>query len=187
MDIFQRRKQDTLKKQDRSSKGDIDKKILKLCEKINKNENYYTTSSCSGRIVLMVEQEKKAEGLFLKVWHDEVSFGELKNSLKKIREKNVKFKQEPCILHVACRDLKSVIKLLDKAKKAGWKRSGITGVGKNRLVLELSSTEKIEFTIIHGKRLIVDDNFLKIITKKSNENLKRNWKKIENLEKLSEL
>ena len=69
-DYFLQRKKSILSKPDKSSKKSWDKKIIKLCDKINLSENYYTTSSCSGRIVLMQDQEKKEHDLFLKGYHD---------------------------------------------------------------------------------------------------------------------
>ena len=80
-DNFAKRKLDVLLKTDKSHKGKWDKKILNLCKKINKLENYYTTSSCSGRIVLMIDNEKKQENLFIKVYHDLTSFKQLKKDL----------------------------------------------------------------------------------------------------------
>ena len=50
---------------DKSSIGKWAEKISGLCGKINSKENYYTTSSCSGRILLLIDQEKKGEDLFL--------------------------------------------------------------------------------------------------------------------------
>ena len=229
-DKFSQRKKTILSKQDKSSKGDWDEKIKSLCERINKKDNCFTTSSFSGRIVLMVEQDKKSEGLFRFVSHDLINVGELKGELNKLvshsqahsiiptqkfaskrptqisdfvdinsinmsnvksrslirikRERlNIKFKQESCILHVACRNLEDAFYLLDKARKTGWKRSGIISEGKG-FVVELVSTEKLGFPIIHNGKIIVDDNFLKIIIKKSNENLKKSWNKIKELEKL---
>ncbi len=61
MKSFVQQKKSTLSKLDKSSKGDWDKKIVNLCEKINSLENFYTTSSCSGRIVLIVDNIKKAQ------------------------------------------------------------------------------------------------------------------------------
>ena len=83
-DKFVKRKQDILSKSDKSSKGNHDKKIIKLCEKINSLENYYTTSSCSGRVVLMIDQDKKEKGLFIKVYHNLITFKQLKDDLDKI-------------------------------------------------------------------------------------------------------
>ena len=67
---FSQRKKSLLEKKDKSSKNSWDKKIIKLCNKINKLEDYYTTSSCSGRIVLIINQNKKQQGLFLRSYHD---------------------------------------------------------------------------------------------------------------------
>ncbi len=183
---FNQQKKDILSKTDKSSKGNWDKKISKLCKKINSLENYYTTSSCSGRVVLMVDKEKKERGLFVRVYHDLISWNSIKKDLndiiedKKLRNKLIKFKLDPCILHVACRDIDNAKKLCDYARKAGWKRSGIIGFsGKNaRVMVELNSTEKFEFPIIRDGKVLVDDIFLKIIVKESNKKLKKGWKKI---------
>jgi tRNA wybutosine-synthesizing protein 3 len=217
-DIFLQRKSDVLSKLDKSSKGGWDKHILELCEEINKSENYYTTSSCSGRIVLILDCDEKKQGLFVKVYHDEVEFEGLKSVLASLcselmathqtssrcsagnllkgkssincssksratleRGKNgIRFKMESCILHVACKTLEDAQKLFDKAKLAGWKRSGIIASG-NRFMLELNSTEKLEFPIIRDGKVLVGDDFLKIVVKEANEKLEKGWKKIEKL------
>lgn len=212
MKNFAKRKQDILSKIDKSSKQSWDEKIFDLCEKINEKENYYTTSSCAGRVVILIDKEKKQGGIFLKVYHDFVSLKQLKEDLDKIscsrcsqdnkqltknssinyvkrlssalaRSNLIKFKQEPCILHVACESLEDAQSLLDNAKLAGWKRSGIIASGK-RFVCELNGTEKLEFPIIDKGKVLVNDEFLKLVVAKSNENLKKSWEKIERLKKL---
>ncbi len=216
-DYFSKRKRDTFSKHDKSSKSYWDKKISNLCKKINSLKNYYTTSSCSGRIVLMVDQNKKAKGLFIKVYHDLITFKQLKRDLnnitklhsqardigknqltkrnkglissKRIRasgnkqEKLIKFKQESCILHVACKSFDDAVKILEKAKLSGWKRSGIISF-KKRYIVEAISTEKLEFPIIEKEKILVNEDFLRIIVEKSNENLKKSWEKIKRFEKL---
>src|SRR3989344_4894109 len=102
-DSFLRRKTSVLSKSDKSFIGKWDEKIIPLCNKINSSPNYYTTSSCSGRIVLMIDQNKKSHNLFLKISHELISFNWLKNNLNKIKNKSVKFKFEPPILLVVCR------------------------------------------------------------------------------------
>ncbi|MBU2562671.1 MAG: hypothetical protein KKF68_03355 [Nanoarchaeota archaeon] len=183
---FSQRKQSILSKLDKSSKKSWDKKITLLCKKINSSEDYYTTSSCSGRVVLMINQDKKEEGLFLKIYHDLISYNQLKEDLIQISKKNkrfLKFKQEPCILHVACKNLESAQKLYALAKLAGWKKSGIISSEK-RFIVELNSTERLEFPIIEKGKILVDDSFLKIIVRESNSKLKKSWNKVEKLEKL---
>lgn len=42
-------------KEDLSRKGSVDQPIVELVDYINSLDNYYTTSSCSGRILLFSE------------------------------------------------------------------------------------------------------------------------------------
>lgn len=181
MNNFQSQKLTQLKKKDASSIGSWDKPILNLCNKINKNPDYYTTSSCSGRINLIKAEEKKQPGLFLFRTHRKIKLKQLKEELKKAKSR-VYFKQEPCILHVAAKSLDKAQELLDKAKQAGWKRSGIIASNK-RFVLELISTENIIFPIINKSKILVNDNFLKLLVQESNKKLARTWEKIHKLEK----
>lgn len=189
-DYFQQRKKSILLKKDKSSIGEWDKKIIPLCNNINKFPQYYTTSSCSGRIVLMIDQNKKAENLFIKQYHEKISFNQLRKDLeriikdKKLLKKLIKFKQEPMILHIACYNLEDATYLMKIAQtKAGFKKTGIIAIDK-RIILEINSSEKIEFPIINKGKILVGDNFLKLIIKKSNMNLEKNWLKIKILQKL---
>lgn len=180
---FLQRKNDVLAKLDKSSKQSWDKKIVALCNKINESEKYYTTSSCAGRIVLMKDEDKKGSGLFVKVWHDKIDFEELKNELGNIEENCIiKFKTEPPIIHIACEDLDSASELLENAKHIGFKRSGINTISKN-IILELCSTEKLEFPIVKDGEVLVSDEFLEIVVEKANFLLKKGWSKIGKLEK----
>ena len=180
---FSQRKKDVLSKEDKSSIGEWDAKIKGLCEAINKYGKYYTTSSCSGRIMIIKDEDKKAPGLFEFVSHNIVGFDDLKKEIEKLKTGDFKFKSEPPILHVACETLENSEELLKKAQLAGWKHSGIISLGKN-IVVEIISSEKIEFPLIENGKVLVDDNFLRIVLEKSNKNLEIGWKKIEKLERL---
>lgn len=185
-DVFEQRKKDVLSKKDKSSKQSWDKKIRDLCKTINSSNNYYTTSSCSGRIVLMINQDKKERDLFFNVYHDLISFEQIKKDLEKIIKKNkkpIKFKLEPCALHVACRTLEDAQNFYNNVKLAGWKKFGVISF-KHRFIIELTSTERLEFPIINCGKVLVDDEFLKIIVNESNKKLKKSWEKIERLEEL---
>jgi len=184
-DRFDKRKKDVLSKLDKSHIGSWDEKIKKLCDKINSLEDYYTTSSCSGRAVLMVEQDRKDKNLFVSVYHDRISLKQLKKDLNLALKKNqnIKFKLEPCILHVSCKTLENAQEIYNKAKLAGWKKSGIIGM-KNGTSVELNGTDRLEFPVIRGNRILVDDEFLKIITDESGKKLEKNWIKIKKLEGL---
>lgn len=67
---FLNQKKTYLAKSDKSKKGSLDEKVVPLLTEINKNPNYYTTSSCSGRVYLWKGTGKKSETQWLKVSHD---------------------------------------------------------------------------------------------------------------------
>ncbi len=182
---FTRRKLSVLLKKDKSSIGKWDKPILKLCKKINQSKDYYTTSSCSGRILLMIDQEKKSKNLFLYSSHKLVTFKEIKHTLENIpKNKNIKFKLDPCIIHLACKDFECANKLLEIARNTGWKKSGILSYNKSkRIIIELNGTGKLEFPIISKNKILINDKFLKVVVNQSNQKLKHSWKLINNLEK----
>src|SRR3989344_9321387 len=167
------------KKNDKSSIGFWDKEISGLCEKINKKKDYYTTSSCSGRIVLIKGKEKKEKGLFLFRTHNKINFKQLKKELENLKNTKelIYFKQEPCLVVIACNSSEKQQEILNKARNAGWKKSGIITIINKRIV-ELMSTEKISFPIMNKGEILVNDNFLKLIIKESNRKLKKTWDKI---------
>ena len=182
---FQKSKERQLGMHDRSDIGKWDLKIVKLCRKINQNPDYYTTSSCAGRVVLIKSEEKKRSGLFVYRTHNRLTFKEIKRELKKSEKEKgiILFKQEPVILHVACISIESAQKMLDKAKFVGWKNSGIMA-SNERVVLEMRSTEKLELPIMNKGKILVDDNYLRLLIKEANRRLDRTWEKINKLGRL---
>jgi tRNA wybutosine-synthesizing protein 3 len=184
IDTFAFGKEKQLAKSDRSNIGSWDKKLVPLCNKLNKKKNYYTTSSCSGRIVLLKASDKKIEDAFLFRTHEKTSYKELKKVLNEISyEEGVEFQQTSCILHVACRTMEDALDLVRKAKEVGWKRSGVM-TGGERYVVELHSTESMCLPIMDKKKILVDDNYLKLIIEQANNKLDRVWEKIDRLKRI---
>jgi len=184
-DDFLLNKKKQLSRKDSSNIGEWHEKIKALCEKINNKENYYTTSSCSGRIVLLKSSDKKIENAFLFRSHEKLVFKDFKKVLKKIDYNGiVEFQQTPCILHVACRTIEDAFEIVRLAKLAGWKRSGIMSVDKKnrRVMVELHSTESMSFPIMNKKNLLVSEDCIKIVICIANSKLERVWKKIKKLE-----
>lgn len=189
-DTFKKIKQSKLNKKDKSYIGKWDKDIKKLCNKINKNKNYYTTSSCSGRITLIKSIDKKARNIFLFSTHNKINFKQLKTSINQAIEKykrKIYFKMDACALHVVCKNLESALSLLRKARKCGWKNSGIISKSNNknnlRFTCQLVSTESLELPIADKAKLLISDDFLKLLVKEANLKLKRTREKIQRLEK----
>jgi len=178
---FQEQKKKQLNKKDKSNIGEWDEKIKELCDKINKNKKYYTTSSCSGRVVLLKGSLNKEKNKFLYRNHDKLNFKDFKKDLINIDYNGlIEFKQSSCILHIACKDLKSAMDLVDKAKLSGWKHSGIISI-KKRIIIELHSTETLGFPIMKNKKILIEDDFLKILIHQVNLRFDKIWDKIRKL------
>jgi len=182
-DRFQKEKSDFLKKKDKSRKGSIDKDAVKIVESINSKKDHYTTSSCAGRIVLIENTTKKkidARWIFKK--HDKVKLNEMLKALNDYQQKNkdksrneVWLKQEPIILHVACRNLEAAKKMLEAARKI-FKRAGIISLNDKKIVIEIIGSERIE-TIIADKKFVADEKYIKHLIKYANKNFEENKKK----------
>jgi tRNA wybutosine-synthesizing protein 3 len=184
-DKFLTSKKARLNRKDKSSINSWDKPILSLCKKINKSNDYYTLSSCSGRIILIKETKDKQANLILFTTHEKITATELKKQLENIIKKQktlIYLKQEPCVLAISCRNLEKQQELLNKARSAGWKKSGITTTSK-KFILELFSTERIDVPIINKGKILVNDDYLTLITSQANSKLQRTWEKIKKLEK----
>lgn len=110
----------------------------------------------------MIYQERKQDDLFCKVYHDAISIAVLKKDLielcKRFKNKSIKFKLDPPILHIACRSMKDAKTLYEKAKIAGWKKIGLVSWEK-RIILEIICTGKLEFPIVECGKILVGENF----------------------------
>lgn len=165
MNEFQKEKKTFLNKKDKSSAGKIDDDIVSLINLINSYDCFYTTSSCSGRIVILKEQGKKESNWSFKS-HEPIT---------KIEGVGW-FMQEPVIIHVRCKKLECCNWLLKLATENGFGKSGIISLDK--LTLEIKGTNKIETFLTSN----LSQEYLDVLKDKANEKLikeKNNIKKLE--------
>ena len=182
---FDKKKKGCLSKIDKSKKGSVDKKIKKLVDLINSLKDYYTTSSCSGRILLIKRPKsgKKCDVDFLFESHNKVSFDEIREKLKSIPEQDVWFRQESMILHVACRTIKNAQKILDLSSSTGFKHSGIITTRK-KIIVEIIGSEQFDTIIAKHGKLFVGDEYLRLLVNEANKKLDINNGKIKKFYKL---
>ena len=166
---------------DRSKKGAVDEPIEELVDNINSKRDYYTTSSCSGRILLLHEPPSRKKNMheWPYVTHEQATaepfikaLGELKGS-----EGRVWFRMQTCILHVACRDIEAARKLLGAFYSHGWKRSGIFSM-EHDVVVELLSVEGIDVPVMDSGRLLVPEDYLSVLVELANDKLRVAHEKI---------
>jgi tRNA wybutosine-synthesizing protein 3 len=103
-----------------------------MIEHINLHPAYVTTSSCSGRIALFLEdaeikRQRSKGGRWLLCLHSKVRKEDVTNALALAQSSCgfVFFKTEPFIMHVQCRSLDDACRLLEVAKASGYRESGI--------------------------------------------------------------
>jgi len=177
---FELIKHNALGKEDQSRAGDWDPLIKPVCDLINTFKNYCTTSSCSGRIIITEHSSnKKCDTEWLLVKHDNVTFEEVNESLKKIDGGEVWFHVHPFILHIACKTIEDAFELLKLFRNSGFKRVGINGPKKN--VIEIIGTDRIELPIGNNGELLIQEDYLRFLVNESNKKFIKNIERIDKL------
>lgn len=183
---FLNEKKQALSKKDKSKKGSIDERIKKLIKVINENRLLFTTSSCSGRILVMKETGKKQKKAILQSWHEKINHNKLINALKKLEKNKIEgmiyFKFEPFILHITCFSHDLAAKIVNSARQCGFKKSGFYYGKREWAIIEIGGSESLSLPIFKNK-ILVKNNYLKLLVKEANKKLKQNFNKIKRLEK----
>ena len=158
---------------DRSKKGSIDKDIIPLISTINSLSNYKTTSSCSGRIVILDSlKNKKNTSNWLYKTHTKAN---PKQIYQLQRKKQVWLLVEPLILHIKCRGKESTKQMLHSVNQCGLKRSGIISL--TNWILQAESTEKMHVPLYQNPV-----SYVNMVTGIANEKLTQTKTKLKRLE-----
>lgn len=168
---------------DKSSKGSIDKPILPLVNFINSLKDYFTTSSCSGRICINKEYDdlRKSHNVWVFKSHSLVDPSEVL-SIKELPIGKASIRFETLILHVAARDILCAKRFLDAVRRAGLKRSGIFSIRQNKVMIECSSTEVMQAPFSDNGKILMDESYLIEFIEEANKKLLRANQKIKELE-----
>ncbi|MBI4149843.1 hypothetical protein HY488_00405 [Candidatus Woesearchaeota archaeon] len=182
---FLNAKKTFLSKPDKSNAGEVDEAIRPLVSLLNSKKSYYTTSSCAGRILLLKEEGKTGRRRpthHFFVRHDQVSLQELLKAVKNPPQEEIFFHMEGMILHVCCESLEAAECLLDLARDAGLKRSGIISLRK-KIMVELIDTQRLDLPVAREGKLLVPEDYLDYLLQEANKKLKETRKKIEKFTK----
>ncbi len=182
MDRFDNEKRQALSKTDKSKKQSFDVRIKQLIKLINSKPNFYTTSSCAGRILVATIGDKKYKTKWLMATHEKAKNTDVKKAIANLPKQKVYLKQEGFILHIACKELKDAQGLLNLANSAGVRRRGILSI-EPRIIVELSGSHHFETLIAKKGICLCDNNHLQELVKESNNRLTANWKSIARLTK----
>ncbi|MFH1587411.1 MAG: hypothetical protein ABID38_06135 [Candidatus Diapherotrites archaeon] len=165
--------------------GKVDKQLQGLCKFIAKTRDYFTSSGCAGRILLLgiPEGGGKKETYFHEKWHRKVSFNEIWKGIEKQSKGELWFKMEPFILHIGCKGLKDSKKILSLMKSIGIKRGGIMVAKEGKFIVEFTGTQQIALPVKKGGKILIDREYMGFLLDEGNRKLAKNYLQLKTLEK----
>ncbi|XP_035027479.1 tRNA wybutosine-synthesizing protein 3 homolog [Hippoglossus stenolepis] len=179
---FSQWKKQCLNKMDQSKKGSVDQDIEHVVSLLNSREEFFTTSSCSGRTIL-IDGAPESGGVqkqnctWLFVSHQKCTSEDLMSGLEKSSGDAV-LKFEPFVLHVQCRRLEDAQLMHSVAVNSGFRNSGLT-VGKTgKIITAVRSTHGLEVPLSHEGKLLVGHEYVNFLTQTANQKMEENLRRI---------
>lgn len=164
----------------------VDNKMLEINRIINENENFVTTSSCAGRIIIIGKKalrEKYNTNFFLKT-HDAL---ERKYNIENLHFDNELWVlYEPPNIHIKCKDLKSAKMLHQFALEAKLSKSKFQSI-KKPYVVEILGTGNLQIPIGFDGKLAIDQNYFNKVITVANKILIEEQNRLKSLKELIQL
>ena len=179
-----------LTKLDKSKKGEVDAFAIPLLNLINSKPDYYSTSSCSGRVYLWQGTGKKNEITWLKVSHDLIAAeflylttsSRLSSGLSSdLSSELVWLRLESCIFHVACQNLSAANALLEAVRRV-CKKSCLLSI-QNKFIVEIRGSEFVEMPLYQDGKLVYSGD-LNWLVEYLNSHLKKSWQRMSKLKEV---
>jgi tRNA wybutosine-synthesizing protein 3 len=161
-----------------------DRQMVPLCKFVSGTKEFFTSSSCAGRIILLQlpKDENKKEASFHRKWHRKVREKELWQGIKAETKGELWFKLDSFILHIGAGYLEDARKILGCMKKAGVRRGGIIVAKPGKFLVEMQGTQTIAFPVKKGKEVLVGKDFMKYNLDRANKKLAQNYEMLKRLE-----
>ncbi|XP_055222980.2 tRNA wybutosine-synthesizing protein 3 homolog isoform X4 [Gorilla gorilla gorilla] len=147
---FRKWKAQCLSKADLSRKGSVDEDVVELVQFLNMRDQFFTTSSCAGRILLL---DRGINGFEVQ-------------------------KQNCCwllVTHKLC--VKDDVHSM--AIDSGFRNSGITVGKRGKIMLAVRSTHGLEVPLSHKGKLMVTEEYIDFLLNVANQKMEENKKRIE--------
>ncbi len=182
---FSNHKQHALAKLDHALKDhQVDTLVIPILEKINATDEYFTTSSCAGRIVVLQLPEigNKKKAVFLGRWHRKVSCEEVFFALDSYADGQVWLLTQPPIFHIGCQSITAANELMKIGISSGFKHSGIRSIS-SQITVELQSTERMDMPLGANGKQIIENEKISFLVDQANISIVRAQKKLNRLQK----
>ena len=181
---FLENKKIALKKLEKAKKEKLaDGGIIPILDLINQTEDYFTSSSCYGRTVLLelpIIGDKK-EAKFLGKWHRTVNASEILDSVKYAKKGQIWILSQSPIIHIAAKTQFAADKMLKTAIACSFKHSGLKSLDK-KIVVEVCSTERLDAPVGKDGILFCNKDHLDLLVNISNEIMKKSTLKLKKFE-----
>jgi tRNA wybutosine-synthesizing protein 3 len=186
---FNQYKAKAMKKlEEAKSEGLVDEGVIEVLSSFNSHPDIFTTSSCAGRLQLIVLPDigRKDSVELRKTWHRSVEFVEVKEALDNLDippNSIVILQGQSPIFHVACRTMELAQKFRGIVHSQGWKYSSLITGNDDKWVVEILSASRIDNLLFRdGVIDPPDDDRLKFIIEESNKILIKAQSRLEALE-----
>jgi len=180
LDVFDKQKKESLTGLDHSKKGTFDAPIHDLIVYINSLHDFFTTSSCSGRIIVFVEGDAKKKGCkWLVTSHDVIQHTQVIEAIEgEVELKPIVFKCESFILHVQCRTQEVAQEMLKVAMECGYRNSGLMIGKKKKIMLAVRTSHGLEVPLVFNNQVRVSNEYIEELVKLANSKLEENFIRI---------
>ena len=154
-----------------AGQGLVDPDILPILVSLNACEHIITTSSCSGRIVVIAAPEPgdKRGSRLLGRWHRRVRVQELQEALQRGTGRFVWASAQPPILSLHTCSLHTAELVVRAAHRSGFKYSCYHGSGIYHV--RVLGTNRIDIPIVYNGRYLLRDDAYSTIAEMLNEYL----------------
>jgi tRNA wybutosine-synthesizing protein 3 len=170
------------------SEGLVDEGVISVLNSFNSHPDIFTTSSCAGRIQLIVLPDigRKDSVELRKKWHRPVEFQDVKDAITNLDVPSnsiVILQGQSPIFHVSCRTMELAQKFRGIVHIQGWKYSSLITGNEDKWVVEVLSANRIDNLLFrNGVIDPPDDERLKFIIEESNKILIKAQARLEALE-----
>ena len=170
------------------SEGLVDEGVISVLNSFNSHPDIFTTSSCAGRIQLIVLPDigRKDSVELRKKWHRPVEFQDVKDAITNLDVPSnsiVILQGQSPIFHVSCRTMELAQKFRGKVHSQGWKYSSLITGNEDKWVVEVLSANRIDNLLFRNG--LIDppgDERLKFMIEESNKILIKAQARLEALE-----
>ena len=164
--------------------GYADADIVDLIECVFQTDNYFTTSSCSGRIVVLDAMYPwlRNEAYIVLKKHTTIEVNEVASLISSQRPLNRYWLiSSGPIIHFVARSLEAAIELIKNVRPMGFKHSGIISLNPAGVVVELVSGTWTSFLLMDSNGFVIEPSALPRIVAIANEILLEGKRRLNNL------